>query len=169
MDHTTMEYWIINSDSFLHQIFMIVMSGLYGFAWLFGISYKAANIYLYFVLFPLSFFLFFKDWKGILILPVSLLFFLIPGFESLSNDLFNISVNFLNWTAEIFKSDYVTMSVYICVLIPLVMYLPFTIYRFNRNQLKYLSLSLGAGIILYMIVIYPFFKDFLMYVQTHYA
>jgi len=39
-----MEYWIQNSQSFIHQVFLIGMSGLYALAWIAGVSYKAINI-----------------------------------------------------------------------------------------------------------------------------
>ena len=159
------DYWILHADSLLHQIFMIVMGMLYGLSFLFSVSYKAINIYCYFVLFPLSFAVFFKTpWKFIFI-PVSLLFFLIPNFEQLSIQFFDISVDFLNWTAELFQSNYIAMSVYICVLVPVLLYLPFIIYKFNRKQLKYISLSLGGALLLYMVLIYPFFKDILLYAK----
>lgn len=159
------EYWINHSHSLIHQIFMIVMGILQGMAYLFSVSYEAMNIYSYYVLFPLSFALFLKtSWKY-LFFPISMLFFLVPGFESFSNNLFQKSVDFLNWTAEIFNSDYITMSVYICVLVPVLMYLPFIIYRFSKKQLKYISLSFGGALVLYMLMIYPFFKDFLLYAK----
>lgn len=159
------EYWINHSHSLIHQIFMIVMGILQGTAYLFRVSYEAMNIYSYYILFPLSFALFLKtSWKY-LFFPVSLLFFVIPGFESISKDLFQQSVVFLNWTAEIFNSDYITMSVYICVLIPLLLYLPFIIYKFNRKQLKYIGLSFGIVLLFYMVLVYPFFKDLLLYAK----
>lgn len=165
----TLDYWILNADSFIHQIFMIVMGLLQGMAFLFRVSYEAMNIYSYYVLFPLSFALFLKiSWKYLFI-PVSLLFFLIPNFESLSKNIFEQSVVFLNWTAKIFNSDYITMSVYICVLVPVLLYLPFIIYKFNRKQLKYISLSLGGFLLLYLVLIYPFFKDFLLYAKEQMA
>ncbi len=164
-----LDYWIQNADSFLHQIFMIVMGLLYGMAYLIQVSYEAMNIYSYYVLFPLSFALFLKtSWKY-LFFPVSLLFFMIPGFESISAEVFLLSVDFLNWTAEMFNSDYISMSVYVCVLVPLLLYLPFMVLRFNRKQLKYISLGLGCLLLLYMVFIYPFFKDLLIYAKENYA
>jgi hypothetical protein len=163
-----LDYWIQNADSFIHQVFMIVMGILQGLAYLFRVSYEAINIYSYYVFFPLSFVLFLKtSWKY-LFFPISLLFFLIPDFESLSAKIFLLSVDFLNWTAEIFNSDYITMSVYICVLVPVLLYLPFFIFKFNRKQLKYISLSLGCILLLYMLFIYPFFKDMLLYARENF-
>ena len=161
----TLDYWILNADSFIHQIFMIVMGILQGMAYFLQVSYEAMNIYVYYVLYPLSFVLILKtSWKYLFI-PVSLLFFMIPGFESLSKNVFEQSVVFLNWTAGIFNSDYITMSVYICVLVPVLLYLPFIIYKLNRKQIKYISLSFAGVLLLYMVLIYPFFKDFLLYAK----
>jgi hypothetical protein len=164
-----LDYWILNADSFLHQIFMIVMGILQAMAYLVRVSYEAMNIYCYFILYPLTFALFLKtSWKY-LFLPVSLLFFLIPGFESISAKIFLLSVDFLNWTAEIFNSDYITMSVYICVLVPVILYLPFIILKFSKKQLKFISLGLGCFLLLYMLLIYPYFQDMLVYAKENYA
>ena len=157
------DYWILHADSFLHQIFMMVMGMLYGLAFLFSVSYKAINIYCYFALFPLSFAIFLKTpWK-FLFLPVSLLFFFIPNFEKLSIQLFDRSVDFLNWSAEIFQSNYIAMSVYLCVLVPIALYLPLIIYRLDRKQIKFWGIALSGMLILYLVLIYPFFKDILLY------
>lgn len=164
-----LDYWILNADSLLHQIFMIVMGILQGLAFLLRISYEAMNIYSYYVLFPLSFALFLRSSWKYLFFPVSLLFFLIPNFEALSNKIFLLSVDFLNWSAEIINSDYITMSVYICVLVPVLLYLPFIIFKFNKKQLRYISLSLGCFLLFYMVFIYPFFKEMLLYVRDNYA
>lgn len=160
-----LDYWLLHADSFLHQIFMIVMGILYGLAFIFSVSYKAINIYCYFVLFPLSFAIFLKTpWK-FLFLPVSLLFFLIPNFEHLSIQLFDRSVDFLNWSAEIFQSNYIAMSVYICVLVPLLLYLPLIFYRLDRKQIKFWGIALSGILILYLVMIYPFFIDILLYAK----
>ena len=163
------DYWIAHSDSFLHQIFMIVMGVLYAIANLSRVSYEAINIYFYYFFFPLSFALFLKtSWKY-LFFPISLLFFLIPNFEASSKTIFQFSVDFLNWTAEIFNSNYIAMSVYICVLVPVLLYLPFLVFRLSRKQLKYLGLAFGSSLVLYFLLVYPFFKDFLLYVQERIA
>jgi hypothetical protein len=75
---TTINFWIENSDSFMYQIFMIVMGMLYTLSFAIGVSYKAVNIFVYFVLFPFSFILFFKGkWKYFL-LPHSPFIFCYP-------------------------------------------------------------------------------------------
>lgn len=163
------DYWILHADSFLHQIFMIVMGMLYGLAFLFSVSYKAINIYCYFVLFPLSFALLIKGWKGFLFIPVSFLFFLIPDFEALSIKFFDLCVEFLNQSAETFDSNYIAMSVYLCVLVPAVLYVPLLWYKVEKKRALYVLGGVAVLCGIYMITIYPNFKYILKFVQQNYA
>ena len=160
-----MEYWIHNADSFHHQIFMIVMGSLYALSWLLGISYKAMNIYCYFILFPLSFMLFLKGRTKYLFLPISLLFFLIPGFEVFSSELFDLCVIFLNNSAALLHSNYVAMSVYLCVLLPLMLYMLSVYTRFGKRKSQQILLGIGIVSAVYMIGVYPFMKIWLLYFQ----
>jgi hypothetical protein len=48
------QFWIDNADSLFHQVFMIVMGGLMGIAYLFGTTYNVINILVYYVLIPSS-------------------------------------------------------------------------------------------------------------------
>jgi len=161
-----MEYWLQNSTSFLHQVFMIVMGGLYAFAWLLGVSYKAINIYFYFVLFPLSFSLLLKGWKKFLFIPASFLFFLVPNFESFSVSFFDLCVDFLNSTAGAFGTNYIAMSVYLCVLVPLILYIP--LLWFKRGRKKTLCVLGGMAVFcgIYLSTIYPNFRTIPEFVQT---
>lgn len=152
-------YWVENSNSFLHQIFMIVMGTLYAFAFLFGVSYKTINIYFYFVFYPASFALFLKSPKKYLVLLATFLFFLIPNIEVKSSFFFDRCVDFLNYGASVFGSNYINMSVYLCVVIPLLFYLPFLIIRLDRKTLKYTGATLLAIGLLYFLFIYPNFKS----------
>jgi hypothetical protein len=151
--------WITNSDLFLHQVFMIVMGFLYVFAFLFGVSYKAINIYFYFVFYPASFALFLKSPKKYLLLIATFLFFIIPQFEKISSLFFDQCVDFLNYSAQLFGSNYNNMSVYICVVIPLLLYIPFIIKRFDFRTLKYFGATLLVIGFLYFLIIYPNFKN----------
>lgn len=163
-----LDYWILHADSLLHQVFMIVMGILQAAAIVLGVSYKAINIYAYFVFFPLSFALFLKtNWKYIF-LPASFLFFLIPNLEELSVAFFDSCVVFLNESAEVFNSNYIAMSVYLCVLIPVFLYLPFLIYRLNAKQLKVTGIYVLGFSLLYLVFIYPFFKDALLHMKENY-
>lgn len=160
-----MEYWIDHADSFFHQIFMIVMGSLYALSWLLGVSYKAVNIYCYFVLFPLSFSLFLKGRKKFLFLPVSLLFFLIPDVEEFSKGLFDHCVTFLNSTAALFHSNYIAMSIYLCVVPPLLLYMLLIHIRFGKRKSQQVLLGIGIVSAVYMIGVYPFLKTWLLYFQ----
>jgi len=164
-----MEYWIQNSQSFIHQVFLIGMSGLYALAWIAGVSYKAINIYCYFIFFPLSFALLIKGWKGFLFIPASFLFFLIPNFEGLSVKFFDLCVDFLNQSAETFGSNYIAMSVYLCVLVPVVLYLPLLWYKLSKKTALYVLGGFAVLCGIYMITIYPNFKSILEFVQQNYT
>lgn len=161
-------YWIEHSDLFLHQIFMIVMGALYALAFLAGVSYKAMNIYCYFVLYPASFVLFLKSNKKYLVFPATFLFFLIPKIENKSSFFFDQCVGFLNFSASLFGSNYINMSVYLCVVIPLLLYIPFLIIRLELKTLKYIGAALLVVGLLYFLIIYPNFKSAIQFVMKAY-
>lgn len=162
-----LQFWIDNADSLPHQIFMIVMGVLYAMAFVLGISYKALNIYVYFIVFPLSFALFLKNKWKFLVLPISFLFFLIPGFENLSVKFFDDCVVFLNYMAKNLNSNYINMSIYLCVFVPILFYIPFLIKYFGLQYFKYGMYILAVLGVIYMIFIYPNFKDVLISLQSH--
>jgi hypothetical protein len=151
--------WITNSDLFLHQVFMIVMGFLYAFAFLLGVSYKAINIYFYFVFYPASFALFLRSPKKYLLLLATFIFFIIPKFEKISSLFFDKCVDFLIYSAQLFGSNYNNMSVYLCVVIPLLLYIPFLIKRFDLRTLKHIGAAFLVVGFLYFILIYPNFKS----------
>jgi hypothetical protein len=161
-------YWIEHSDSFLHQIFMIVMGTLYAMAYIAGVTYKTMNIYCYFVFFPASFALFLKSKKKYFVLLATFLFFLIPGFETKSSHFFDQCVVFLNYSAGLFGSNYINMSVYLCVVIPLLLYVPFLIRRFDLKTLKYIGATLLVIGLLYFLIIYPNFKSGIQFLMKAY-
>jgi hypothetical protein len=136
-------YWVAHSDSFLHQIFMIVMGGLYALAFVAGVTYKTMNIYCYFIFYPASFALFLKSPKKYLVV-------------------------FLNYSAGLFGSNYTNMSVYLCVVIPLLLYVPFIIKRFDMKTLKYVGVSLLVLGLLYFVIIYPNFKKGIQFLMEAY-
>ena len=148
---------------------MIVMGSLMALSWLLGVSYKAVNIYCYFVLFPLSFNLLLKGWKKFIFIPVSFLFFLLPNFEGLSVKFFDLCVGFLNRSAENFDSNYISMSVYLCVLVPVVLYLPLVWYKVGRKKMVYVLAGAGVFFGIYMLTVYPNFKAILEFVQNNFA
>ncbi|PYE83183.1 hypothetical protein DFQ11_101614 [Winogradskyella epiphytica] len=159
-----LQYFINHADSLFTQIFMIVMGLLYAMAIVIGFSYKAVNIYCYFVLFPASLLLFvFKSKYKYLILPLTFLFFLIPGIEDYSVVWFDYAVVFLNSYADVFNSNYINASVYLCVLVPALIY-SFAIYkRFGWEVFKIISGVVIGSAALYLLTIFPNFKPFLEY------
>ena len=161
-------YWVEHSDSFVHQIFMIVMGTLYAFAFLFGVSYKTINIYFYFVFYPASFTLFLKSKKKYFVLLATFLFFLIPAFEAKSTHFFDQCVVFLNYSAGVFGSNYINMSVYLCVVIPILLYVPFLILRFDLKTLKYIGVTLLVIGLLYFLIVYPNFKNGIQFLMKSY-
>ena len=160
----TPEFWIAHADSLFHQIFMLFMGGLYALAMLAGVTYQTMNIYCYFVFYPVSFALFLKSKKKYTLMAVTLLFFAIPNLNKHCGVFFNHCVGFLNYTAKICNSNYIDMSVYLCVWVPLLFYIPFIVYTYNKQQLKKIGLVVAIIAGLYMILIYPFFKPALQYV-----
>lgn len=132
----TPEFWIAHADSLFHQIFMLFMGGLYALAMLAGVTYQTMNIYCYFVFYPVSFALFLKSKKIYTLMAVTLLFFAIPNLNKHCGVFFNHCVDFLNYTAKICNSNYIDMSVYLCVWVPLLFYIPFIVYTYNKQQLK---------------------------------
>lgn len=155
-------FWIENSDKLNHQLFMFVMGFLYSLSFILGVSYKAVNIYCYFILYPLSFSLFLKSKVKYLILLSSLLFFIIPNFEALSVLYFDKSVGFLNWSASLIDSNYIDISIYLCVYVPIILYVPFFIYRFGFKIFIRTLLVITFLFLLYLIFLYPNVKTLLI-------
>jgi hypothetical protein len=104
--------WIAHSDSLFHQIFLIVMGGLYALALLAGFTYKTMNIYCYFVFYPATFTLFLRSNKKYFILLGTLLFFIIPNIEPTSAVFFDRCVDFINVNVRLFHSTYVDICIY---------------------------------------------------------
>ena len=160
-------YWIAHADSLFHQIFMIVMVGLLLLAYAFGTSYNMVNIVVYFYLIPASWIYllsrrFGRWWNLLLLAPLLLIPF--AGQRSAKADwLFDQSVDFLNWTASLFGSNYIDMSVYICVLVVGLVYLGIFLLTFSRKTLKRVLLILGVVTALYLVLIYPNFKKGLLF------
>ena len=157
--------WIAHSDSLFHQIFLIVMGGLYALAYLTGFTYKAMNIYCYFVFYPATFTLFLKSNKKYFILLGTLLFFVIPNIEYKSSVFFDRCVDFINVNVKLFHSTYVDVCIYWCVILPLLLYVPFVIKKFEPKTLKYIAIGILSISILYMALIYPNFKSWI----THFC
>jgi hypothetical protein len=147
-----------HSDSFLHQIFMIVMETV-----CFGIrsrvTYKTINIYL-FISFFLSRFvcivLKVTRKKNIWLLPATFLFFLL-NIEAKSSLFFWPMCCVLNYIAGLFGSNYTNMSVYLCVVIPAALRtLHYQAIWHENFEIRRVSL-LVLGLFLYFVIIYQNF------------
>jgi len=101
-----LQFWIANADSLFHQIFMIIMGGLAGLAYLFGTTYNVINILVYYILIPSSWIYLIskKTDKRINFISLGLLFVFIflPNKRKNCDYFFQKSVDFLNWTADLF-------------------------------------------------------------------
>lgn len=165
---TDINFWLENASSLNHQLFMLVMGALYVMASILGVSYKAMNIYVYFVLYPISFSLFLKHKVKYLIVLSSLIFFTVPHFENFSSRLFDECVIFLNFTAEKYNSDYIKMSIYLCVYLPLIIYFPFLYLKMSKSSFCKMIIYSGSLILFYILLLAPYFKELLLFVATSY-
>jgi len=159
----TITDWIAHSDLLFHQIFLLVMGGLYALAYLFGSTYETINIYCYFVFYPATFALFLKSNKKYYLLLGTLLFFIIPNIEQIATVFFDKCVAFMNYNVRIFHSNYVTVCIYWCVILPLILYVPFIIKKYNARTLQNIVIGIVSFSIGYMILIYPNFKGWIIY------
>ena len=160
------QFWIDNADSLFHQIFMIVMGGLLGIAYLFGITYNVINIFVYYVLIPSSWIYLISrktSYKlNFISLGLLLPFIFLPNIRKSCDFFFQKSVDFLNWTADIFGSNYIDMSVYICVIVAGIIYLILIPLTLPKKITKIILIITVVVFGLYMIFIYPNFKDLLL-------
>jgi hypothetical protein len=161
------QFWIDNADSLFHQIFMIVMGGLMAMAALFGTTYNVINILVYYILIPSSWIYLLSRKTSIWVNTISLIaiitFLFLPDLRKNCDYFFQKSVDFLNWSAEIFGSNYIDMSVYICVVGVGLVYLVLIPLTLPIKLTKRIALIFGVIFIIYMIIIYPNFKDVLIW------
>jgi hypothetical protein len=157
-----LNYWTEHTGSLFHQIFMITAGLLGGVANISGTTYNVVNIFVYYVLIPSSWIYLIsrKTTPWLNIIPVILFsaFFLPPDLIGRSDHLFELSVNFLKYTAEIFHSNYIDMSVYICIVIVAVIYLVLIFLTLPKKTARIIFISLGILFLGYMILIFPTFN-----------
>ena len=161
------QFWIDNASSIFHQIFMIVMGSLMAIAYIFGTTYNVVNILVFYILIPSSWIYLISKKTSIWINTLSILaiitFALLPNLRKNCDYFFQKSVDFLNWSATIFNSNYIDMSVYICVLAVALVYLILIPLTLPKSVVKKLGIMFSIVFMLYMIVIYPNFKDILLW------
>ncbi|PZX53379.1 hypothetical protein LV84_03103 [Algoriphagus ratkowskyi] len=161
------QVWLDNSNSLFHQIFMIVMGGLYGVSFLFGTTYNVVNIFVYYLLIPSSWIYLISRktsyWLNLISLGLLMAFSLLPNIRTSCDYFFQQSVDFLNWTAEIFDSNYIDMSVHICVTGVGIIYLILILFTLTKKIAKITLITTVVIFVLYMILVYPNFKDLMLF------
>ncbi len=157
------QFWLDKADSLFHQIFMIVMGGLGGIAYLFGTTYDVVNILVYYILIPASwiFLISLKTDKRINFISLGLIIVFVFLTRSDCDYIFQKSVDFLNWSASIFGSNYIDISVYICVLVVGVIYLILIPLTLSKRISAIILITSTVLLGLYMVFIYPNFKSIL--------
>ena len=123
-------------------VFHIISSAFRRVAEVTGFSYEEINIIIYFFLIP-AFFFFLIDRivkryvcsAIFLILSVGFFFF-IPSFDEFSDYLFERCVDFLLWFSVV-GWNYTVASVVICVILPLLVFIPLIHYAFPGFYRRY--------------------------------
>ena len=112
----------------MQKIFSLVEGWLHWMGRKTSLSYRAANIVVYFILIPFSYawmldvILHTRALRISFVIATSLAFLWIKNFESFAEKLFDQSVQFLFFFRR-FGLSYVAASVIICVFLPLLIYI----------------------------------------------
>lgn len=124
----------------MNEIFQIVYDFLKWTSRISGMTYHEVNIIVYFIIIP-AFFIFllskiFKKKSLILgfLFFIILTIIIVPDFAKFSTDLFEKSVEFLNWF-ECLGLNYIQASVVICVVIPVIVIISL-IYLTKKKLIK---------------------------------
>ena len=122
----------------MDEIFQVVYKFLKWVSKISGLTYREINIIVFFIILPAIFIYLIgrilKRKSLIVIFGILILFsiIIIPDFEVFSSNLFDKSVNFLNWF-DLVGLNYTQASVLICVIIPLLIIF-LLIYLKKRKQ-----------------------------------
>lgn len=161
------QFWLDHSDSLFHQIFMIVMGGLGGLSCIFGTTYFVVNIFVYYILIPASWIYLISRktsyWLNLISLALLMGFLLLPDIRTNCDYFFQQSVDFLNWAAVYFNSNYYNMSVHICVTVVSIVYLILIPLTLPKKITKIILITTAVILVLYMIIVYPHFKDLMLF------
>lgn len=161
------QFWIDHSGSLFHQLFMIVMGGLTGISNILGTTYNVINIFTYYVFVPSTWIYLISRKTSIWVNSISgiliIAFLCLPDIKANCDYFFQKSVDFLNYTAGIFGSNYIDMSVYICVVVIGLVYLVLVPLTLPKTVSKKLFIASTVTFALYMLIIYPNFKDLLLF------
>uniref|UniRef100_UPI0040497802 hypothetical protein n=1 Tax=Flavobacterium sp. TaxID=239 RepID=UPI0040497802 len=129
----------------MNKTFQLVYEFLKWFSKISGFTYHEVNIIVYFIIIPAVFIYLIgsilkrKVVIKIYAILVLIALILIPDFELFSTQLFNKSVDFLNWF-DIIGLNYVQASVVICVIIPIIIVF-LLVYYSKRNLAENLPKS----------------------------
>ena len=124
----------------MNQIFQIVYELLKWISKISGLTYREVNIIVYFIIIPMVLIYLIGrilKRKSLIIVfgtLVLLTIILVPDFELFSDNLFDKSVDFLNWF-DIIGLNYVQASVVICVIIPIII----TMLLFYMSKTKVIN------------------------------
>jgi hypothetical protein len=123
----------------MNTIFQIVYFLLVWLSDLTGLSYRAVNIVVYFIIIPFVYLhladkLIKKHYLKIgFSILVLILLLIIKDFEIFSSQLFDLSVKFLLWF-QIIGWNYTVASVIICVIIPLIAFFVLFYFAYGKRM-----------------------------------
>jgi hypothetical protein len=128
----------------MNDIFHLVYTFLKWISKTFGLTYHEVNVIVYFIVIPGCFvFLLGKILKEkyifrcyLILIFLTIMF--LPDFEQFSTNLFQQSVDFLNWFEHL-GLNYIQASVVICVFIPILIIV--LLFYFSRRNRKHKSIS----------------------------
>ena len=156
------QYWLDHAGSLFHQIFMIVEAGLGGMAYVSGISYNAINIFFYYGLIPATWIWLISRkttlWLNAISFSLFIVFLFLTSIPGRMDHLFDLNVQLLNYMAKIFHSNYIDISVYICVIAVALVYVLLIPLTLPAKITKIIFITAGGIFLLYMLIIFPNFK-----------
>ncbi len=91
--------------------------------------------------------------------------FFIPNFSQFCNFAFDKCVVFLNDVASLINSDYIRVSVYICVYGVLLVYLILLPICYSKKTTKKVLIVLAIIMAVYLLLIYPNLKSFVQFLM----
>jgi hypothetical protein len=131
----------ITDQTHMNPIFNAVAQTLYWIAAVTGFTYNEINIIVYYIILPFIYvalvdrilrkhilkIIYVVAWAGVLCI--------VKDFNAFSNTLFNGSVDFLLWFSHV-GLNYVSASVVICVLLPMIVFVVLLLVAFPKLRAK---------------------------------
>ena len=149
-----MEQIIQDNSNFIYYLFNVTAGSLYGLSILSGLSYQFWNILIWFGLLPALWIAMISRktnmWMNVLSLLLFAYLFALHNWAIW----FDKAVVLLNRMSDFFHSDYRSMSVYVCVFIPLAISSLLCFTCLSRRRMKW-SLGLMIGISLLVVLFFP--------------